>query len=134
MKHFTIEELCNSATAKNLGIWNWPIDNYVFDNLNALVDNVLDPAREELGAPIYVNSGYRSKELNVAVGGASRSQHLNGEAADIHASDMKKLFNILRKMDYDQLIVYYKRGKMNFFHVSYVNHRDNRHQFIVISR
>lgn len=134
MKYFTMEELCRSDVAKRLGIWNWPIDNYVFDNLYTLVDNVLDPAREELGAPIYVNSGYRSNETNVAVNGAKRSQHITGQAVDIRANDMKKLLNILKKMDYDQLIVYYKRGQMAWFHISYVTDRQNRHQFMVISK
>ena len=129
MKYFTMQELCKSDTANRLGIWNWPIDNYVFDNLNALVDNVLDPAREELKAPIFVNSGYRSKELNIAVAGAKNSQHMKGEAADVRCKgDLMKLFNILKKLDFDQLILYRKK---NFCHVSYVTHRKNRNQVIL---
>ena len=134
MKYFTMQELCKSDTANRLGIWNWPIDNYVFDNLNALVDNVLDPAREELKAPIFVNSGYRSKELNIAVAGAKNSQHCLGQACDCRSKDMNKLLSILKKMDYDQLIVYYVKGRMSWFHVSYVTDRRNRQQFITIRK
>ena len=38
--------------------------------------------RDALG-PIRVSSGYRSKELNRAIGGSSRSQHCKGEALDL---------------------------------------------------
>ena len=49
----------------------------------ALVDNVLDPAREQFGGPVSVNSGYRCAKHNAAVGRVPASQHLRGEAADI---------------------------------------------------
>ena len=74
MKHFTIEELTRSETAKRLKIDNTPSKN-VIANLTNLVEKVLDPARERLGKPIYVNSGYRCKELNDAVKGARNSYH-----------------------------------------------------------
>jgi len=47
-----------------------------------LVD-ALQELRDLAGAPIRVNSGYRCPEHNQAVGGAKRSQHLLGNAADI---------------------------------------------------
>ncbi|MFN7930295.1 MAG: D-Ala-D-Ala carboxypeptidase family metallohydrolase [Blastocatellia bacterium] len=57
-----------------------------FANLEALVLNILDPLRDRIGQPIVVSSGYRSPELNKAIGGASKngqpiSQHCFGEAA-----------------------------------------------------
>lgn len=73
-KYFTIEELCHSDIATAKGIDNTPTKD-VKENLQALIDNVLDPLREAYGKPIYVNSGYRSPELNKAVGGVSNSQH-----------------------------------------------------------
>ncbi len=42
------------------------------------------------GAPIVINSGYRSPAVNAAVGGARNSQHLTGCAADITAGSPKK--------------------------------------------
>lgn len=134
MRYFTGTELTKSAVANRLGINNWPKEQYIWDNLNALVDNVLDPAREELGAPIFVNSGYRSKETNIAVNGAKNSAHVIGCAADIRADNMKALLEILKTMNYDQLIVYYVKGKMSWFHISYVTNRQNRHQFITIRK
>lgn len=64
MKHFTIEELTRSETAKRLKIDNTPSKN-VIANLTNLVEKVLDPAREQLGKPIYVNSGYRVRNLTM---------------------------------------------------------------------
>ena len=86
MKYFTIKELCKSNTAESKNIDNTPSDNIV-TNLTRLVDNVLDPLREWYNKPIYINSGYRCKELNKAVGGVSNSYHLKGMAADIDMGD-----------------------------------------------
>lgn len=44
---------------------------------------ILDSIREQLGKPVYVLSGYRCPVHNANVGGASRSQHMDGTAADI---------------------------------------------------
>lgn len=122
MKYFTIQELTKSATASRKGINNTP-DVSVKRNLNLLVDNILDPLREAYGAPIIVTSGYRCGRLNKAVGGAAKSQHMYGQAADIRTvsdkpSDNKKLFDLIRelKLPYDQLIDEYG---YNWVHVSY---------------
>lgn len=101
MKHFTIEELTRSATAEARGIDNTPPPTAVAA-LNALVDKVLDPLREAWGAPIKITSGYRSSELNRAVGGVAHSQHTLGEAADINLGSAKQnaqLWALLRTLD-----------------------------------
>jgi uncharacterized protein YcbK (DUF882 family) len=54
----------------------------VRENIEALAKN-LQALREFFGAEISINSGYRSPAHNEAVGGASKSQHLKGIAADI---------------------------------------------------
>lgn len=85
MKWFTISELLYSRTAVERRIWNGataPIEA----SLAALIDSVLDPARERYGRPVYVSSGYRCPELNRIVGGSRQSQHLKGEAADLHTA------------------------------------------------
>ena len=46
MKYFTIPELTRSVTAQKRGINNTPTPEAV-KNLTALVDNVLDPLREQ---------------------------------------------------------------------------------------
>jgi uncharacterized protein YcbK (DUF882 family) len=45
---------------------------------------VLEVLRADLGRPIRINSGYRSREYNAAIRGAKASQHIQGRAADIH--------------------------------------------------
>ena len=91
-------------------------------NLQALVEHVLDPARERLGMPITVNSGYRCPAHNKAVGGVKNSQHLKGEAADITCADNKRLAEIIEQLgNFDQLIVY-----PMFLHVSYKRQGVNR--------
>lgn len=122
MKYFTIQELTASATAKRKGIDNTP-DAVATANLTALVANVLDPLREAWGKPIVVTSGYRCAKLNRAVGGAARSQHCTGEAADIRtlsdrAWENRQLFDLIRKLKlpFDQLIDEYN---YDWVHVSY---------------
>ena len=60
------------------------------ENIEALVENVLDPAREKLGMAIAVNSGFRCPRHNAAVGGVPLSQHMVGEAADISPLNPKR--------------------------------------------
>ncbi len=101
MKYFTIEELTRSTTARLRGIDNTP-SQQVINNLIALVDNVLDPLREAWGKPIHVNSGYRCRALNKAVGGVPASQHMRGEAADITAGGKeanRELYSLLRRLN-----------------------------------
>jgi hypothetical protein len=76
--------MLRSDTALKMGIWNGANLEHE-ENMRALVENVLDPLRARYGHPIYVSSGYRCPKLNKAVNGAINSQHMRGEAADIHA-------------------------------------------------
>lgn len=129
MKHFTMNEMTRSATAKRYGIDNTPGPEEKA-NLKALVEKVLDPLREAWGAPIIVDSGYRCPRLNKIVKGSSNSQHLLGQAADIHTvsdrpADNKRLFDLILqlKLPFDQLIDEYG---YNWIHVSYgPRHRRN---------
>lgn len=135
MKHFTMRELTRSATAKRLGIDNEPTEA-VKANLTALVEHILDPLREAWGAPIVVTSGYRSPALNEAVHGAASSQHVIGQAADIHTvsdkpEDNRKLLDLIIKLGlpFDQVINEYPNRAMqpDWIHVSYsTRHRRNK--------
>ena len=44
---------------------------------------LLQVIRDHFGAPVVINSAYRTQAYNAKVGGAARSQHLLGTAADI---------------------------------------------------
>ena len=80
--HFSLEELTRSMTARKRGIPNEP-DQAALQSLTILATEVLEPLRIHLGVPILVTSGYRSPELNEAIGGSKRSMHCYGAAADI---------------------------------------------------
>ena len=48
---------------------------------------LLEPARQAIGCPIIINSGFRNTDVNRRVGGVRNSQHLQGCAADIRPKD-----------------------------------------------
>lgn len=134
MKYFTIRELTKSATATRKGINNTP-NAEITKSLTALIDNVLDPLREKWNAPIRVSSGYRCPALNRAIGGATGSQHMKGEAADITSlsdsrDDNMKLLRMLLNsgIPFDQVISedVDAFGRPNWIHVSYTTKRANR--------
>lgn len=133
MKHFNLSEFFCSSTAAENGIKNEPsIDARatIVRNINLLVDNVLDPIRDLVDAPIIITSGYRCPQVNRLVGGVDNSQHMSGCAADFHVmgftpSMMHQVFlYIFNTLEFDQLIYY--RCK-NIIHVSYVENC-NRHE------
>ena len=121
-KNFTFEELIASEKADELGINNTPKHPYITENLRLLALAVLQPARDHIGEPIEVESGWRSKALNRAVGGVETSQHRLGEAADIKCvGSHVDIFNyILKNLEFDQLIAEGKRaGEPKWIHVSF---------------
>ncbi|NLC48741.1 MAG: peptidase M15 [Bacteroidales bacterium] len=124
--NFTLPEL----TKTNTGIANQP-NKEIIAALISLCANVLQPARDLYGHPIRVNSGFRSLAVNSAVGGASKSQHLLGEAADITVMSRegnKKLFEIIRdNLSFDQLI---NERNYSWIHVSYKSAESNRKQVL----
>ena len=112
--HFTFTEM----TKTDSGLDNIPNDMNVIRNLVRLSE-FLQIIRNELQLPIIVNSGYRSKEVNEAVGGVLSSYHVKGLAVDIKCSDMDKLLAVLHShlMDIDQLGIYYNSTTQLWFHV-----------------
>ena len=127
---FADKEFTRSATADKLGISNEP-DEAAWQRLYALRDNILNPARKLLGRAIHITSGYRSPELNAAVGGAANSQHVTGEAVDISTRNRtanQRLFATLVSLgNFDQLI-WEKGGE--WIHVSHKADAANRGQML----
>ncbi len=123
-KNFTLAELTKTST----GLPNKPTDVEI-ERLKILCKKVLQPLRDVYGQAIIVNSGYRSPQVNKAVGGVPSSQHALGEAADITAGSRernKRLFEILKTLEFDQMIVY----DYSFIHVSFTIRKKNRNQII----
>ena len=93
-RYFKFKELIFTGTL----LPNYPTTFTEIANLRALAD-FLDTIRDELGFAIFVNSAYRTFDVNCAVGGACRSLHMQGRAADIWPAYGKEeeLIDILRK-------------------------------------
>ena len=56
---------------------------------------LLEPAREAIGCPFIVNSGFRNSRVNTLVGGVKNSQHLQGCAADIRPQDPQQFQRLI---------------------------------------
>lgn len=134
-KNFTLEEMIHSNMAKKLGIDNslCPInDHLIIARLDVLCRYVLQPIRDSFGKPVIVSSGYRCPELNKAVGGSLKSQHMDGEAADIEISGVSNLelaTYVKDMLDFDQLILEnYTLGEpqSGWVHISWTNENRRR--------
>ena len=64
-----------------------PTDNLV---------RILNDVREQAGVAMVVTSGPRCRPYNITIGGATYSEHLDGDAADISATDSRTRFLIVR--------------------------------------
>ena len=134
MANFTIAEMVQSSTAEKLNINNTP-PSIVKVHLTETI-TLLESIRAEweiyceqhdLGTPaIRISSGYRSPELNKAVGGVKTSAHVLGYAADlIPVNGMQDEFEkfmseVFAKKGYayDQIIVE-KSKTSRWVHVGY---------------
>ena len=111
------------------------------ENLKNLCENWLEDLRYshntlygEKDEPIIITSGYRSAEVNKAVGGSPTSNHLTGCAVDIRCAGFEQALryaNILldisdgTKQDYDELFI--ERSKQGRYWIHFaVRPKDNR--------
>lgn len=103
--HFTFEELTSTQT----GLYNIPVTDSHLANLASLW-NTLNYIREKLDRPIVINSAFRSPQVNEQVGGAKRSLHMQGRAADFRCDPlyMDELWQIClaEKENFSELINY----------------------------
>lgn len=103
MHYFTFSELVRTDQICP----NMPTAPYQLSNL-ACLWSTLNEVRERLGYPIFINSAFRTPDVNRLVGGHERSQHMHGRAADIRTipSKMADLLDILEDCDLSQIINY----------------------------
>ena len=105
--NFSLEELTFSQVASRRGIDNTPPPK-VKDNLERLAF-FLEQVRKVFNKPFLISSGYRSREVNEAVGGSKTSQHCEGCAADFNVKGMSPNAVVRAIVDanipYDQVIL-----------------------------
>jgi hypothetical protein len=106
-EHFSLREMSRSSVADRLGIDNTP-PWIASDNMCGLCENILEPVRKNFKVPFSPMSGYRSIDLNRAIGSRDTSQHILGEAVDIEIPGVSNL-DLARwiegAIEYDQLIL-----------------------------
>ena len=139
--HLDLSEVVRSESAKRKGISNMPTPEHIA-NFKILAEKVFEPIREHFRCPIHISSGYRSKELNAAIGGSLTSQHCSGEAIDIDMDGTpngvtnRMVFDYIKdNLEFDQLI--YEFGDSNnpdWVHVSYETTGKQRKQILKASR
>jgi len=134
-KNLMLAEVTRSETAKRKGISNMPTPEHI-ENFKLLAERVFQPIREHFGKPIIISSGYRSKALNTAIGGALSSQHCQGEAIDIDmdGTDITnaQVFNYIKdNLEFDQLIWEFGTDtNPDWVHVSYESKGKQRKQIL----
>jgi zinc D-Ala-D-Ala carboxypeptidase len=128
-KNFTLAELTKSETAIRRDIDNTPSDEVV-SNLTTLCNMVLQKVRNSHGV-VTVTSGYRSPELNKAIGGSTTSDHCKGLAVDFEVPglDNRELaLWIEDNLTFKQLILeFYTEGEPNsgWVHCSFEDGENN---------
>lgn len=121
-EHFKLAEFERSDVARQLQIDN-RVPAELIPSLRTLCREVLEPLRQHVGKPIRINSGYRCPALNGSeqVQGQANSQHLKGEAADIHLDSVaegRDWFKwLMDNTNVDQLI-WERKGSTCWIHVS----------------
>lgn len=137
-KYLSYEEATKSPTALRLGISNEPTPEHLA-NMRYVAEEIFDKVRIFIGGPLAATSFYRSKELNDAIPGSSKtSQHMTGQAIDIDADvfghgNNLEIFDFIRnELIFDQVINEYpnKFGMPSWVHVSKTK-TGNRGQVLV---
>ena len=136
-EHFTLAEFTFSETASRKGISNDP-PALMYATLKKTAEG-MELVRSILGFPIRITSGYRSPELNAAVGSKGTSQHTLGEAVDFTCQqygDPKKIVHRLKEssIKFDQLILEFfdEATGGGWVHISFGD--KNRRQVLVIDK
>ena len=133
--HISYKEATASQTATRKGISN-ETNAEQLKNMQEVAYKIFEPVRAHFGKPIFINSFFRSPELNKAIGGSATSQHCKGEAIDIDGDrtgvSNKEIFEYIREhLVFDQLIWEFGTDiHPEWVHASYTNERKNRKQVL----
>ena len=130
-KNFVLSEITRSNTAKRLGISNEPSKKHLA-NMQKLITELIQPMRDSIG-PIRISSGYRSPQLNRAIGGSSKRQHCKGQALDLQFWKDGQMCNqeiykwiLNSNLQFDQMI---NEFDFAWIHIS-LKEKNNRNQVL----
>ena len=135
-KHISYKEATHSATALRRDLDNTPNDEQL-KCMEEVAENLFEPLRKWVGGPIKVNSFFRGKAVNTAIGGARTSQHMKGQAIDIddtfgYKTNAEMYHYIKDNLDFDQMIWEFGDDKNPaWVHISWVSHRPNRKKLTI---
>ena len=142
-QNFELREFTRSQEASRKGLDNTPPES-TLPAIQALVDEVLQPARTHFAKPMNINSGYRSRAVNEAVGGSKTSQHVwttTAAAADVEifgTDNLELAWWIQQNCEFDQLIAEcYVPGEgpnSGWVHVSFRRDHENRRESLTYQR
>lgn len=127
--NFKLSELTHSNTAVARKISNKPSATHK-QNLIAAATHLFQPARNIIGEAMHINSGYRSADVNKAVGGSATSAHSVGFAIDFVApkyGSTVKIAKLLEKelvakgIKFDQIILEFPNTSSTWVHLGYKN-------------
>lgn len=124
--NFSLAEFTKSATATRLRIDITNPPPAAVECMKDLCVHILEPLRRAFDLPVRISSGYRSLQFNQVIGGAEKSQHVYGQAADIEIARVPNDLiwqYIVDQLPYDQVIAEHlssKDGSAGWVHVSYV--------------
>ena len=119
--HFTLAEFCNPSRYPANVPTTQQTANMIYGCLM-----LLEPAREAIGCPIIINSGFRNPRVNTLVGGVVGSQHLQGQAADIRPKDPAQFQRLVAFLKAHALTDQLLTGT-GWLHISWAPFRPPRH-------
>jgi zinc D-Ala-D-Ala carboxypeptidase len=132
--NFTLAELTTSEIAERKGLDNTPNATEVSNLVR--VAELLEQVRTLLGKPILVNSAFRSKPVNDAVGSRDSSQHRIGCAADIRVPGLTPKQVVQACIDanvpFDQIIEEF--GSWTHISVPNTKEQQPRRQALIIDK
>jgi len=123
-EHISYNEAVYSATAKRNGIKNKPTKKQV-ENMRLVAEKIFEPLRQWVGGPIKINSFFRNKATNIAVGGSSSSMHCQGLAIDLddihgYKTNAEMFYYICEHLEFDVAIWEFGDDENpSWVHVSY---------------
>ena len=136
-EHFTLGEFTQSNSHPE--VYNIP-SHEAIANMKRLCQ-WLEVLRKRYNAPIIINSGYRSPQLNKKIGGVANSNHLTGCAVDIRVSGMEQLIRYAAILldyaeeshqDFDELLIEKNRYGAIWLHFA-VRPSGNRRKILFIN-